>query len=80
MGKVIANAAMSLDGFVADTDDAVGPLFDWYSNGDVAITGADPERVFHVTEATAGPAGQPAGRHRRPGDPLALPREQVRGE
>ena len=26
MGKVIANAAMSLDGFVADTDDAVGPL------------------------------------------------------
>ena len=54
MGKVIANAAMSLDGFVADTDDAVGPLFDWYSNGDVAITGADPDRVFHVTEATAG--------------------------
>jgi dihydrofolate reductase len=54
VGKVIANAAMSLDGFVADTDDAVGPLFDWYGNGDVAITGADPDRVFHVTEATAG--------------------------
>jgi len=54
VGKVIANAAMSLDGFVADSDDAVGPLFDWYGNGDVAITGADPERVFHVTEATAG--------------------------
>jgi dihydrofolate reductase len=54
MGKVIANAAMSLDGFVADTHDAVGPLFDWYSNGDVAITGADPDRIFHVTEATAG--------------------------
>jgi dihydrofolate reductase len=53
MGKVIANAAMSLDGFVADGDDAVGPLFDWYSNGEVAITGADPDRVFHVTEATA---------------------------
>jgi dihydrofolate reductase len=54
MGKVIASAAMSVDGFIADTDDAVGPLFDWYGNGDVAITGADPERVFHVTEATAG--------------------------
>lgn len=54
MGKVIASAAMSLDGFVADTDDAVGPLFDWYNNGDVAITGADPDRVFHVSEATAG--------------------------
>jgi dihydrofolate reductase len=54
MGKVIASAAMSVDGFVADTDDAVGALFDWYGNGDVAITGADPDRVFHVTEATAG--------------------------
>jgi dihydrofolate reductase len=54
MGKVIASAAVSVDGFIADTDDAVGPLFDWYSNGDVAITGADPDRVFHVTEATAG--------------------------
>jgi len=53
VGKVIANAAMSLDGFVADTGDAVGPLFDWYNNGNVAITGADPDRVFHVTEATA---------------------------
>jgi dihydrofolate reductase len=45
---------MSVDGFVADTDDAVGALFDWYGNGDVAITGADPERIFHVSEATAG--------------------------
>jgi dihydrofolate reductase len=54
MGKVIASAAMSVDGFVADTDDAVGALFDWYGNGHVAITGADPDRVFHVSEATAG--------------------------
>jgi dihydrofolate reductase len=54
MGKVIASAATSVDGFVAGTDDAVGPLFDWYGNGEVAITGADPERVFHVTESTAG--------------------------
>jgi dihydrofolate reductase len=53
MGKVIAAAAMSLDGFIADSSDAVGPLFDWYSNGEVDITGADPGRVFHVTEATA---------------------------
>ena len=29
MGKVIAEAAMSLDGFIADTSDAVGPLFDF---------------------------------------------------
>jgi dihydrofolate reductase len=53
VGKVIASAAMSLDGFIADTSDAVGPLFDWYNNGDVEITGADPGRVFHTTAPTA---------------------------
>jgi dihydrofolate reductase len=53
MGKVIADAAVSLDGFVADTDDAVGPLFDWYGNGDVEVTGADPDRVFRTTRASA---------------------------
>jgi dihydrofolate reductase len=53
MGKVIAAAAMSLDGFIADTADAVGPLFDWYSNGDIELTGADPDRVFRTTAATA---------------------------
>jgi dihydrofolate reductase len=54
MGKVIADAAMSLDGFIADTAGAVGPLFDWYNNGEVEVTGADPDRVFHVTPASAG--------------------------
>jgi len=54
MGRVIAAAAMSLDGFIADSADAVGPLFDWYGNGDVEITGADPDRVFRTTPATAG--------------------------
>jgi dihydrofolate reductase len=52
MGKVTAQASMSLDGFVADPEDGVGPLFDWYGNGDVAFAG-DPERVFHVSQASA---------------------------
>jgi hypothetical protein len=43
---------MSLDGFIADTSDAVGPLFDWYGNGDVEVTGADPDRVFRTSAAT----------------------------
>jgi dihydrofolate reductase len=54
MGKVIVSATVSLDGFIAADDDAVGPLFDWYGNGDVAVTLADPDRVFHVSEASAG--------------------------
>jgi dihydrofolate reductase len=35
MGKTITGAAVSLDGFIADENDEVGPLFDWYGNGDV---------------------------------------------
>ncbi|MFF1821824.1 dihydrofolate reductase family protein [Kribbella sp. NPDC058245] len=53
MSKVIAAAAVSLDGFVADTDDAVGPLFDWYNNGPVEVYGTDPGRPFHVSQASA---------------------------
>jgi dihydrofolate reductase len=44
---------MSLDGFIADTSDAVGPLFDWYDNGDVEITGSDPGLIFHTSAASA---------------------------
>lgn len=54
MGKVVMEASMSLDGFIAREDDSVGPLFDWFGNGDVAFTGADPDRVFHISEASAG--------------------------
>ena len=53
MGKVIVGSTVSLDGFIADDNDDVGPLFDWYGNGDVAVTLGDPDRVFHVSEASA---------------------------
>jgi len=53
MGKVIVQASMSLDGFIADTNDQVGPLFDWYRNGDVDFTGSDPNMAFHVSPAIA---------------------------
>jgi dihydrofolate reductase len=54
MGTVVMQASMSLDGYIADPSDGVGPLFDWYVNGDVPFTGADPDRVFHVSAASAG--------------------------
>jgi hypothetical protein len=38
MGKVIAQASMSLDGFIADTNDQAGPLHDWYYNGDAEVS------------------------------------------
>ncbi|MFE5022918.1 dihydrofolate reductase family protein [Streptomyces sp. NPDC056656] len=37
MGKVVMHNVVSVDGFIADSDDQIGPLFDWYANGDVEI-------------------------------------------
>lgn len=53
MGNVIASAVVSLDGFVADTEDAVGPLFDWYNNGPVEVYGTDRGRPFHLSRPSA---------------------------
>ena len=45
MGKTIMGAVVSLDGFMADDNDGVGPLFDWLGNGEVAwsFPGSDDE-------------------------------------
>lgn len=53
MGDVIMNAAVSLDGYIADKAGGVGPLFDFYFNGDLELTLGDPDRVFRVTQPTA---------------------------
>jgi dihydrofolate reductase len=38
MTKVIAIMSMSLDGYVADENDGVAEVFDWYFSGDVEIS------------------------------------------
>jgi dihydrofolate reductase len=56
MSKVIALMSMSLDGFVADENDGVDEVFDWYfSSGDVEIATASATSgmTFHVSEASA---------------------------
>ena len=53
MGKVIVSASASLDGFVADTDDDPGPLFDWYDAGDVEVGNAGDLPPFHLNETSA---------------------------
>ncbi|WP_433383643.1 dihydrofolate reductase family protein [Actinoplanes sp. CA-142083] len=37
MGTVILHSVASVDGFIADEKDDVGPLHDWYFSGDVPI-------------------------------------------
>ncbi len=58
MGKVITHMTMSLDGYIADPDDQVGELFDWYQAGNVAVEHANEELDdFKVDEASAGVLG-----------------------
>ncbi len=45
MSTVITHAVMSVDGFIADDQDEVGPLFDWYFNGDVPLDGSPGMKV-----------------------------------
>jgi dihydrofolate reductase len=51
MGKVVVQATMSLDGFIAYPSGGVGPLFDWYRNGDVEFH--DNERTYLVSAASS---------------------------
>jgi dihydrofolate reductase len=53
MGKTIMGAVVSLDGFIADDQDGVGPLFDWYGNGDVAWSFEGSDDEVRTTQASA---------------------------
>jgi dihydrofolate reductase len=64
MGKVCTHMTMSLDGFIADPNDEVGELFDWYEAGDVSVPSANENISFEVDEAGAEALGdltEPAG-------------------
>ena len=46
MSTVVMHNVVSVDGYIADENDDVGPLFEWYFNGDHSLTAqemADPE-------------------------------------
>ncbi|MDW5328844.1 dihydrofolate reductase family protein [Plantactinospora sp. KLBMP9567] len=47
MGTVIMHNVVSLDGFIADENDDVGPLHDWYFNGDTPITEGGEQQYDH---------------------------------
>lgn len=53
MGTVVAQASMSLDGYIAKEDDTIGRLFDWYQAGDEEVTTASPGITFHLTPTSA---------------------------
>ncbi|HEY3409820.1 MAG TPA: dihydrofolate reductase family protein [Propionicimonas sp.] len=55
MSKVVAIMSMSLDGFVADPQDGVGEVFDWYfHSGGVEIqTGGSDPMTFAMSQESA---------------------------
>jgi dihydrofolate reductase len=53
MAKVIAIMSMSLDGYVADRNDGVAEVFDWYFAGDVAVPTGTSEMTFKVSAPSA---------------------------
>lgn len=54
MARVIMQAVVSVDGFIARPDDSVGPLFDWYVNGDRELVARASGWTFRVSEASLG--------------------------
>lgn len=55
MSTVVMHAVASVDGFIADDNDDVGPLFDWYFNGDQPIVGESLEEQhesFRISAAS----------------------------
>src|SRR5262245_46897017 len=55
MAKVVALMSMSLDGYVADPNDGVDEVFDWYFSGDVeiAMPSTRSDMTFRVSAASA---------------------------
>ena len=68
MSTVIMNNVVSVDGFIADAKDQVGPLFDWYVNGDVDVFDGGQIKVSqasadYVKTMWAGIGSMVIGRH-----------------
>ncbi len=53
MARVIMQAVVSVDGFIARADDSVGPLFEWYGNGDTTVAATASGWTFQVSSASA---------------------------
>jgi hypothetical protein len=55
VSKVVAIMSMSLDGYIADLNDGVADVFDWYfTSGDVEIhTGGSDPMTFKVSGPSA---------------------------
>jgi dihydrofolate reductase len=49
MSTVVMHNVVSVDGFIADDNDDIGPLFEWYSNGDTELVEGSGMRASKVS-------------------------------
>lgn len=52
MGTVFMHNVVSVDGFIADGNDGVGPLHDWYFSGDTPITEGGDQPFDHSRDGS----------------------------
>ena len=65
MGKVVAQAMMSLAGYVAKQDNAIGQLFDWLQNREVDVATPAGDFTVHLAPPSERPDGGPEENLRR---------------
>ncbi|AKU18786.1 dihydrofolate reductase family protein [Luteipulveratus mongoliensis] len=53
MSTVIMQAVCSVDGFIADENDQIGTMFEWYDNGDVELPLFEGTMITHLSQASA---------------------------
>src|ERR1700712_5373553 len=53
MARFVSSATMSLDGFIANPDNTVDPLFAWFDAGNVAVPSANPGVSFRLSAPSA---------------------------
>ncbi|WP_163509531.1 dihydrofolate reductase family protein [Fodinicola acaciae] len=53
MARVVIQAVVSVDGYIAYPDDSVGPLFDWYFNGDSVLSAGKSGWTFNVSKTSS---------------------------
>jgi len=49
MSTVVMHNVVSVDGYIADDNDDVGPLFEWYSNGDAELVDGGSLKVSQAS-------------------------------
>jgi dihydrofolate reductase len=53
MSTVVMHAVVSVDGYIADENDEVGPLFDWYFNGTEPLVDEPAEQLHSPFRVSA---------------------------